>query len=160
MITELTDCTFNFIGYVQKLSRHSDPGARPKQLKSGGDVARTEGPPPAKDEGVNEVCLNVSIPNSHSASISFTFYLLCVIKSSVVTTNIEEIKRDYPGPSTMDPPLHICFSGGGGTNELCESYAIYKNFVKVKNLGFYLYEASLSCSSRNRNQQLEQLKAC
>ena len=53
------------------------------------------------------MCLNVGIPNSHSASISFTFYLLCVIKFSVVTKNIEEINRDYPGPSTMDPPLDI-----------------------------------------------------
>ena len=53
------------------------------------------------------MCLNVGIPNLHSASISFTFYLLCVIKFSVVTKNIEEINRDYPGPSTMDPPLDI-----------------------------------------------------
>ena len=108
------------------------------------------------------MCLNVGIPNSHSASISFTFYLLCVIKFTVVTKNIEEINRDYPGPSAMDPPLDIWTVDilGGGGNELFESYAIYKNFVKVKNLRFYLCEASLSCSSRNRNQQLEQLKAC
>ena len=64
------------------------------------------------------MCLNVGIPNSHSASISFTFYLLCVIKLSVVTTNIEEIKRDYPGPSTIYHPLDIwtvdILAGGGG----------------------------------------------
>ena len=64
------------------------------------------------------MCLNVGIPNSHSASTSFTFYLLCVIKLSVVTTNIEEIKRDYPGPSTIYPPLDIwtvdILEGGGG----------------------------------------------
>ena len=85
------------------------------------------------------MCLNVGIPNSHSASISFTFYLLCVIKFSVLTKNIEEINRDYPGPSTIDPPLYILDgkysggAGGGGTNELLfKTYAIYKNFVKVK----------------------------
>lgn len=64
------------------------------------------------------MCLNVGIPNSHSASISFTFYLLCVIKLRVVTTNIEEIKRDYQGPSTIYPPLDIwtvdILAGGGG----------------------------------------------
>ena len=71
-------------------------------------------------------------------SISFTFYLLCVIKFSVLTKNIEEINRDYSGPSTIDPSLYIwtvnILGGGGrGTNELLfKTYAIYKNFAKVK----------------------------
>ena len=72
------------------------------------------------------MCLNVGITNLHSASVSFAFYLLCVIKLSVVTTNIEEIKRDYPSPSTIYPPLDIwtvdILAGGGrGANELLES---------------------------------------
>lgn len=57
----------------KKLSRHSDPGARPKQLKSGKDVASAERPQPGKDERVDGVCLNFTQQKSAIGSMKSFF---------------------------------------------------------------------------------------
>ena len=51
------------------------------------------------------MCLNVGITNLHSASVSFAFYLLCVIKFGVLTKIklVDELNRDYPDPVTIHP---------------------------------------------------------